>query len=88
MKTKLQKFLFSLTLLSITGSHLYGQKPFNEESAFLWKLKLDTLPVNEYTEEYLYRFQKGSYRLYKNDEFEIKNAMQELESDVNNLPKK
>ncbi len=62
-----------------------AQKTFTEENAFLIYLKLDTVWVEEFAEEYVYRFQKDKFHLIKEDEFEIRSSGKALVRRVDTL---
>lgn len=69
------------TLLS--GVPCHAQSPMSPEEAFLNKLKLDTLPIEDHSEEFIYRFKRENYKLYKDDEFEMREAQVELVEKTN-----
>lgn len=76
-----------LILLMLWGNHQIGraQHTLNGETAFLIKLNLDTAVVEDHCEEFIYRFKKESYKLIKDDEFEMREARNELLEKVSNI---
>ena len=79
-------FLSLLVSLLLISNYGFSQKNLSKEEAYLWKLKFDSLPVEMHIEEYIYRFKNENYRLFKNDEFEMHKAKNQLIDMVSKLP--
>jgi hypothetical protein len=61
------------------------KEKFSEKNAFLWMLKVNSYDISSYIHEYLFRFDNEKYRLYKDDEFEMKKATHQLNETLANL---
>ena len=64
----------------------FSQEFFDERKAFTSVIKLNNGLVDQYINEYIYRFDNDNYQAYQEDEFELAKTINELKSEVEKMP--
>ena len=64
----------------------YSQEFFDELKAFTSVIKLNNGLVDQYINEYIYRFDNENYHIYQEDEFELEKTVNQLDAEIKNMP--